>query len=47
MLARDFDEIEDESGENYFGPLTAAGDRPSGIEIGLDDRLFRGFGARA
>jgi gamma-glutamyltranspeptidase / glutathione hydrolase len=42
-----FPAVEDETGENYFGPLTAIRYGSSGLELGLDDRMFRGFGARA
>jgi gamma-glutamyltranspeptidase/glutathione hydrolase len=39
--------VEDETGENYYGPLTAIRHAPGSIELALDDRLFSGFGARA
>ncbi|HSU44924.1 MAG TPA: gamma-glutamyltransferase, partial [Casimicrobiaceae bacterium] len=46
-LHRRFCFVEDETGESYYGPLTAIRHASSGIEIALDDRLFGGFGARA
>jgi gamma-glutamyltranspeptidase len=42
-----FPVVEEETGENYYGPLTAIRCTPTGIESALDDRLFNGFGARA
>ena len=42
-----FPVVEDETGENYFGPLTAIHYASSGLNLGLDDRMFEGFGARA
>jgi gamma-glutamyltranspeptidase/glutathione hydrolase len=45
-LRRRFTVVEDESGESYYGPLTALRHAPAGIDLALDDRLFRGFGAR-
>jgi gamma-glutamyltranspeptidase/glutathione hydrolase len=39
--------FEAENGENYYGPLTAIRQDAGGIEIALDDRRYRGFGARA
>jgi gamma-glutamyltranspeptidase/glutathione hydrolase len=42
-----FPVVEEETGENYYGPLTAIRCTPTGIEFALDDRLFNGFGARA
>jgi gamma-glutamyltranspeptidase/glutathione hydrolase len=45
-LRRRFRVVEDETGESYYGPLTAIRYAPTQIEIGLDDRLFKGFGAR-
>lgn len=44
-LRRRFASVENETGESYYGPLTAIRCAPSGIELGLDDRLFGGFGA--
>jgi gamma-glutamyltranspeptidase/glutathione hydrolase len=41
-----FPVVEDETGESYYGPLTAIRHAPTGIELALDDRLFNGFGAR-
>jgi gamma-glutamyltranspeptidase/glutathione hydrolase len=38
--------VEDETGERYYGPLTAIRHAQTGIELALDDRLFEGFGAR-
>jgi gamma-glutamyltranspeptidase/glutathione hydrolase len=46
-LRRRFRAVEDETGERYYGPLTAIRHAPDGVEVGLDDRLFKGFGARA
>jgi gamma-glutamyltranspeptidase/glutathione hydrolase len=46
-LRRRFPCVEDETGESYYGPLTAIRCASSGIELALDDRLFNGFGARA
>ena len=46
-LRRRFPSVEDESGERYYGPLTAIHYTPAGIDLALDDRLFSGFGARA
>ena len=46
-LRRQFPVVEDETGESYYGPLTAIRYSPTGIELALDDRLFNGFGARA
>ena len=45
-LRRRFGSVEDETGESYYGPLTAIRHAPSGIEVALDDRLFKGFGVR-
>lgn len=45
-LRRRFGIVEDETGERYYGPLTAIRHAPTGIELALDDRLFDGFGAR-
>ena len=45
-LRRRFTVVEDESGESYYGPLTALRHAPAGIDLALVDRLFRGFGAR-
>ena len=43
-----FGRIEPEDGENYFGPLTAAKVSAAGdIETATDDRIWRGFSARA
>ncbi|MGE5170385.1 MAG: gamma-glutamyltransferase [Rudaea sp.] len=42
-----FPVVEEETGENYYGPLTAIRSTPTGFELALDDRLFNGFGARA
>ena len=41
-----FGVVEEETGERYYGPLTAIRHAPTGIELALDDRLFEGFGAR-
>jgi gamma-glutamyltranspeptidase / glutathione hydrolase len=46
-LGRRFRVVEDETGERYYGPLTAIRHAPGEIELALDDRLFEGFGARA
>ena len=46
-LRRRFASVENETGESYYGPLTAIRYAPTGIELALDDRLFNGFGARA
>ena len=46
-LRRRFAVVEDETGESYYGPLTALRHAPAGIDVALDDRLFGGFGARA
>ena len=46
-LRRRFAVVEDETGESYYGPLTAVCIAPTGIELALDDRLFGGFGGRA
>jgi gamma-glutamyltranspeptidase/glutathione hydrolase len=46
-LRRSFPVVEDETGESYYGPLTAIRYSPAGIDLALDDRLFNGFGARA
>jgi gamma-glutamyltranspeptidase len=46
-LRRRFAIVEDETGESYYGPLTALRYAPAGIDLALDDRLFDGFGARA
>jgi len=46
-LRRRFPVVEDESGESYYGPLTAIRYSPAGIDLALDDRLFNGFGAYA
>lgn len=46
-LRRRFPVVEDETGERYYGPLTAIRHSPTGIELALDDRLFNGFGAHA
>jgi gamma-glutamyltranspeptidase / glutathione hydrolase len=46
-LRRRFPSVEDETGERYYGPLTAIRYAPGGIELALDDRLFSGLGARA
>lgn len=43
-----FARFEPETGDNYFGPLTAIRRAVSGdIEMAVDDRRFKGFGARA
>ena len=43
-----FPVVDDETGENYFGPLTAiAVDAKGNVDVGLDDRMFTGFAARA
>ncbi|HEX6795751.1 MAG TPA: gamma-glutamyltransferase [Casimicrobiaceae bacterium] len=44
-LRRRFSVVEDETGESYYGPLTAIRHAPAGIDVALDDRLFEGFGA--
>ena len=41
-----FGVVEEETGERYYGPLTAIRHAPTGIELALDDRRFEGFGAR-
>ncbi|HLX29535.1 MAG TPA: gamma-glutamyltransferase [Casimicrobiaceae bacterium] len=47
-LRRRFPVVDDETGENYFGPLTAiAVDSSGNVDVGLDDRLFTGFAAHA
>ena len=46
-LRRRFSAVEDETGESYYGPLTAIRHASAGIELALDDRLFKGFGAHA
>jgi gamma-glutamyltranspeptidase/glutathione hydrolase len=46
-LRRRFPTVDEETGERYYGPLTAIRHAPAGIEVGLDDRLFKGFGACA
>lgn len=46
-LRRRFASVENETGESYYGPLTAIRYAPTGIDLALDDRLFNGFGARA
>jgi len=46
-LRRRFPAVEDETGESYYGPLTAIRCSSTGVELALDDRLFNGFGARA
>ena len=47
VLRGRFPAVADETGENYFGPLTAIRYASSGLNLGLDDRMFEGFGARA
>ncbi len=42
-----FGRFEPETGELYYGPLTAIRQSTAGIEVALDDRRYRGFGARA
>ena len=42
-----FDRFEPETGELYYGPLTAIRQSQAGIEMALDDRRYRGFGATA
>jgi gamma-glutamyltranspeptidase/glutathione hydrolase len=42
-----FPRFEAENGDNYYGPLTAIRQHAHGVEMALDDRRYRGFGARA
>jgi hypothetical protein len=43
-----FKQVEPEDSRNYFGPLSALGiDAAGAIELALDDRDWRAFGARA
>jgi gamma-glutamyltranspeptidase len=47
-LRAQFPIVDDETGENYFGPRTAiAADSTGNMDVGLDDRMFIGFAARA
>jgi gamma-glutamyltranspeptidase len=42
-----FGRFEPENGESYYGPLTAIRQDGGGVAMALDDRRYRGFGARA
>jgi hypothetical protein len=47
-LAACFARFEHETGENYYGPLTAVRrDARGAVEAAVDDRRFAGFAARA
>jgi gamma-glutamyltranspeptidase/glutathione hydrolase len=46
-LRERFGRFEPETGENYYGPFTAIRQDADHVEIALDDRRYRGFGARA